>query len=745
MLGGGRTVKHSRAILASFSVILVCATSDAERSVALAEMTGAGKMGPAETAFLSRNETLTELRRELIALYLALYNAGRLSVREYPSVSAANIVDVFREENLFGPPALLADGLPVEIESIACDLNAHICSREKRPTTNKNVGGFEPTRGEWAPFGSGTSLILPAIEIESLISWTIRDVRPSERLDDLVVGQRGGCESFDAECKQQIANKNIGLEGNFLSNRYVGSLSLPVLRIFAKFDISSAEEMTRGAPEAVAAEVKTRPSSDLILAPIERTSDYKVKEGIESPAASDVRGQEHLLRELGGNIAAGAKAIPFSTGAMLLSTDFAEQRDRLHKLLFFPYKSMDDYPPDLRNPVTIGVVDGWVDGAHCALGTDRFVIGNREPTPEDDRAACNMQISGGPERNHGTHVASIIGRKLVSGQDVIDFGINPFARVVTVEVDYASLEAPGGTKPLADKLQKMTADPSLRVVNMSFGYMLKGLADELEVQIAGDRNQVLYVVAAGNNGIDKKNICDSRPSCFDLPNVISVAALDEDIQRPDVLKKQDDTAHTDYGRFVHVGALGQDVFGAFAYGHYGILSGSSQAAPQVAGLASLLFAKHANQLHPAQVKNRLIACADRTGELKPKIFGGRVNAECTLDSLEGRLQLSNTSEVQHGTFRPASVKFQDMTSRALTVTTKSLQSLQRDDESDSYTLYYSVNPETRSTELEKESGVFLDSDGQELAFAYSSGPLKGQTKQIKVKEIVRYTAPIRAD
>src|SRR5438045_6613167 len=79
----------------------------------------------------------------------------------------------------------------------------------------------------------------------------------------------------------------------------------------------------------------------------------------------------------------------------------------------------------------------------------------------------------------------------------------------------------------------------LDVVNLSMYYQRESIAATgpggtggrprgdpvLDVIRSGAGYDTLFVVAAGNDGEDFTAICDMRPACLDLPNVISVAAL----------------------------------------------------------------------------------------------------------------------------------------------------------------------------------------------------------------------------
>jgi subtilisin family serine protease len=115
------------------------------------------------------------------------------------------------------------------------------------------------------------------------------------------------------------------------------------------------------------------------------------------------------------------------------------------------------------------------------------------------------------------------------------------------------------------------------VVNLSFGtdmqFRSPVLADVIDL---ARRAGVLVVAAAGNDADDSPHY----PAA--LPNVLSVAAVDS--------TGRGLADFSDFGTWVDVAAPGQDVVGPVPGGGYAIWSGTSMAAPLVAGEAALLFA-----------------------------------------------------------------------------------------------------------------------------------------------------------
>ena len=104
---------------------------------------------------------------------------------------------------------------------------------------------------------------------------------------------------------------------------------------------------------------------------------------------------------------------------------------------------------------------------------------------------------------------------------------------------------------------------NVRIISASWGSNSKSKALEDTIRAAGEAG-ILFVAAAGNDGTDN----DRRPhypSNYDLPNVISVAALD----RTDNL-----ASFSNYGvKTVHIAAPGKEILSTWLGGGYREASG----------------------------------------------------------------------------------------------------------------------------------------------------------------------------
>lgn len=207
---------------------------------------------------------------------------------------------------------------------------------------------------------------------------------------------------------------------------------------------------------------------------------------------------------------------------------------------------------------TVWIIDTGVDLDHPDLNVDT----------QRSQSFITGQTSADDNNGHGTHVAGIIGAlnntigivgvasgvKLVALKALDQVGEGRLSSVVAA-VSYVSQNGKAGD-----------------VVNMSLG--LDGISTTLDrqVQAAADKG-ILFAIAAGN---DKKLANTSSPGRVNHTNVFTVSAVDSTGRF---------ASFSNYGNdAVDVDAYGVRILSTYANGRYAILSGTSMAAPHVAGL-----------------------------------------------------------------------------------------------------------------------------------------------------------------
>jgi subtilisin family serine protease len=128
----------------------------------------------------------------------------------------------------------------------------------------------------------------------------------------------------------------------------------------------------------------------------------------------------------------------------------------------------------------------------------------------------------------------------------------------------------------------------------------------------------VFIASAGNTGKSNEGPKANFPSSFNLDNVLAVAATD----------KNDRLApFSNYGTTtVDLAAPGVDILSTSPHNTYTVHSGTSMAAPHVAGVVALVWSLHPSWTY-SQVIHQLLSTADPLPGLRGKtITGGRLNA-----------------------------------------------------------------------------------------------------------------------
>ncbi|TKJ41790.1 hypothetical protein CEE37_04265 [candidate division LCP-89 bacterium B3_LCP] len=240
---------------------------------------------------------------------------------------------------------------------------------------------------------------------------------------------------------------------------------------------------------------------------------------------------------------------------------------------------------------------------------------------------------------HGTHVAGIVARG------------NPFAKILAARLTFDHRMIP--LEPTIAKARRDSAmmietvnyfkEYGVRVVNMSWGYTLDEVEAALEANGAGgtveerkeltrqifdivkhglfqaikSAPEILFITAAGNSNNDVI-FDDVIPSAFDLPNLMSIGAVDQ---------AGDETGFTSFGK-VDAYANGFEVMSYVPGGDQMALSGTSMASPNVTNLAGKLFAMRPG-LKPAQVRKLIEKACDenKAGDRTVKLMNPKRSFE----------------------------------------------------------------------------------------------------------------------
>jgi subtilisin family serine protease len=285
-------------------------------------------------------------------------------------------------------------------------------------------------------------------------------------------------------------------------------------------------------------------------------------------------------------------------------------------------------------PPVVVVLDGGVDYLHPDLDGSMWTnpgevagdgVDNDENGVTDDIHGFNVSLGlGDPllggSQSHGTHVAGLIAAEddgvgmtgVAAGKaqllsiggffDGGDWSVGRFERAVDYVVDMKK------------------RGENIRVLNASFGDELTEPQDYARLHQAIQKlaaADILLVAAAGNDELNIDEV-PRLPATDTSPNVLTVAALD--------FRQGAIGLFSAYGpRTVELAAPGSSIYSTEPGGGYRWGTGTSMAAPAVAGAAALLFAVNP-ELTAVEARALLLASVDVLPELAPYVStSGKLN------------------------------------------------------------------------------------------------------------------------
>jgi len=276
--------------------------------------------------------------------------------------------------------------------------------------------------------------------------------------------------------------------------------------------------------------------------------------------------------------------------------------------------------------VVVAVLDSGVDYTHTDLASNIWIRPNSIPAYEDRELGTIQDYHGFnavddsadpmDDNGHGTHCAGIIGAE--GGNDIGIAGVN--WKVQIMPLKFMNKSGYGTTKAAIEAINyvidRKKAGVNVRVISASWGSTQKSRALEDVIRKAGEAG-VLFVAASGNASTNNDR-SPHYPSSYNLPNVISVAALDRNDQL---------ATFSNYGvKSVAIAAPGVDILSTWLGDEYEEKSGTSMATPVISGVAALIVAHNPN-ISVDQLRAKILASVDPLDSLKGKVAtGGRINA-----------------------------------------------------------------------------------------------------------------------
>jgi len=299
-----------------------------------------------------------------------------------------------------------------------------------------------------------------------------------------------------------------------------------------------------------------------------------------------------------------------------------------------------DVRTDASN-VIVAVIDSGVKLDHPDLAENiwrnpREIPGNGRDDDSngyiDDVNGINaINNSGNPtdDLGHGTHVAGIVGAVGNNGQ-----GISGVAwRVQIMALKF--LRAGTGTGSSADGIECIdyAIKNGAHIINASWGTEAGPVSEfnpaQRDAIIRAREAGIIFVAAAGNDGADM-DLLAHYPASHRLENLVSVGMS---------TNRDDLPVGTNYGSgSVELFAPGSEIYSTWytATDPYASRSGTSMAAPHVAGALALLKAQFPNDTY-RQLINRVLRNVDPGPAYTGKVqTAGRLNLDRAIRSTDNR-------------------------------------------------------------------------------------------------------------
>lgn len=224
----------------------------------------------------------------------------------------------------------------------------------------------------------------------------------------------------------------------------------------------------------------------------------------------------------------------------------------------------------------------------------------------------NQRPASADRENHGTHVAGIV---LGATQDILANSLQP-AKIQVMPLKFLDGNGSGSTAAAINAIY-YAVNMGAKVINCSWGGASYSRALHDAITYAYN-NSVLVVTAAGNysSNNDAKAI---YPANYPVPSNVSVAASTDSDRL---------TNFSNYGEStVHLAAPGSYVYSTVPGDWFSSLSGTSMAAPFVAGVAALAL-REAPQITAFQLRDLVLSTVDYAPQTRGQTStGGRINAE----------------------------------------------------------------------------------------------------------------------
>jgi len=320
------------------------------------------------------------------------------------------------------------------------------------------------------------------------------------------------------------------------------------------------------------------------------------------------------------------------------TSDYPRNYARLNDLKLPQVWEIDKTIYRQQNKVKIAVIDDAFDIDHVDL-KDNIVApfdalnGGSDPRPQTCfKPETNIPQDDPPQKeSHGTAVLGVVGAVISNDEGIDGAGDDALIVPIRISCNY--------TVEAEVKAFEYAIEQGVDIISISWGGPQYSEFERMSI-VKMLKENILIITAAGNFDVDNDRVQD-YPSGLDLPNIMSVAAHNED----------GNLAYwSQYGQTtVDIAAPGTEVSTTTLNNNYlPKVEGTSFAAPFVAGVAASLLSRSSRQTHILDIKAAIMASATPfTDDLKARLVtDGNVDAFAAYSALNDPVPLPIIAKIE---------------------------------------------------------------------------------------------------